>query len=201
MSDERRTRRSVHDGKRTPHRVREAFCKSTSDAADSVPRPIISSSPMTDADRLPLCSLLLSLQGCITSLDFTSRGDSMVYSTDEPDESLHLYNVSSAQPKKSVFCKKSGCEIVRFTHHTNCVIVASKNKGWDGQSTQSRRRTRPRWRPNVQRQRQAASTIHPIHSRRVCELCIISSRQTPFAIFHFMTTSISAILRDTATGL
>lgn len=69
--------------------------------------------------------------GVINSLDFSTRGDSVVCATDEPDESLHLYNVASAQTKKSVFCKKSGADLVRFTHHTNAVLVASKNKGWD----------------------------------------------------------------------
>jgi WD40 repeat protein len=68
----------------------------------------------------------------INALDFNARGDHVVASTDEPDEGIYLYHTSTGQQKKQVFCKRSGSDLVRFTHHTNSVLVASKNKGWDG---------------------------------------------------------------------
>jgi COMPASS component SWD2 len=69
--------------------------------------------------------------GCINSLDFSLKGDSLVLSTDEPDESIQLFNVATAAQKKQVFCKKSGCDLVRFTHHPSSLLVCSKNAAWD----------------------------------------------------------------------
>lgn len=74
------------------------------------------------------------LGGCVNALDWSDRGDQLLLSTDEPDEAVYLYSTATAAPKKNIFCKRSGCDLVRFTHHTNAVLVASKNKAWDGES-------------------------------------------------------------------
>jgi len=73
----------------------------------------------------------VSLPGPVNALDFTARGDHLLASTDEPDEGIYLYQTNTGQQKKQVFCKRSGSDLVRFTHHTHSVLVASKNKGWD----------------------------------------------------------------------
>ena len=54
------------------------------------------------------------------------------------------YNAATGAPKKNIFCKRSGCDLVRFTHHTNAVLVASKNKAWDGQRTEHDDERHPR---------------------------------------------------------
>jgi len=67
----------------------------------------------------------------INGMDYTATGEWLITSSD--DESLHLYNCISAQCKKTVLSRRYGVSQVRFTHHSNAVIVASKNSGnnWD----------------------------------------------------------------------
>jgi len=64
----------------------------------------------------------------INSVDFFKTGEFLVTSSD--DESLHLYNCISGESVRSIFSKKYGIDLVRFTHHQNTVICASKNS-WD----------------------------------------------------------------------
>jgi COMPASS component SWD2 len=64
----------------------------------------------------------------INSLDFHKDGELLVTASD--DESLHVYNSSSGRLDRTVLSKKYGVDLIRFTHHPNSVICASKN-GWD----------------------------------------------------------------------
>jgi len=64
----------------------------------------------------------------INSIDFSSDGEFLITGSD--DESVHLYNTLTGQKHRSIFSKKYGVDLVRFTHHPNTIICASKN-GWD----------------------------------------------------------------------
>jgi len=64
----------------------------------------------------------------INSLDFFKDGEFLITSSD--DESVNLYNCLEGKKKKVIFSKKYGVDLVRFTHHPNAVICASKNE-WD----------------------------------------------------------------------
>ena len=64
----------------------------------------------------------------INSLDFSKEGDFLITASD--DESLHIYNTVSGKKHKSIFSKKYGVDLIRFTHHSSSVICASKNS-WD----------------------------------------------------------------------
>jgi len=62
----------------------------------------------------------------ITSLDFSDNGQWLLSSGS--DESMQLYDCRSAEHKKSVFSKKYGCHLARFTHRsTNCVYASTKD--------------------------------------------------------------------------
>jgi COMPASS component SWD2 len=61
----------------------------------------------------------------INSMDFRADGEFLV--TAGNDESIHLYNVNTAKMVKTVFVKRYGVNIVRFTHHANTVLTASNN--------------------------------------------------------------------------
>lgn len=43
------------------------------------------------------------------------------------DGTLRLYDCISPNKLKTIFCKKYGINLVRFTHHSNAVICASTN--------------------------------------------------------------------------
>jgi len=64
----------------------------------------------------------------INSLDFYKDGEFLITSSD--DESVNLYNCTEGKKKKVVYSKKYGVDLVRFTHHPNAIICASKNE-WD----------------------------------------------------------------------
>jgi COMPASS component SWD2 len=66
--------------------------------------------------------------GRINALDFYKDGELLITSSD--DESMNLYNCTEGKKKKVVYSKKYGVDLVRFTHHQNAVICASKNE-WD----------------------------------------------------------------------
>lgn len=67
--------------------------------------------------------------GAINALDFSDNGSLLVTSSD--DESIHLYNTDAGSLKKTIFSKRYGASCIRFTHHHNSVIVASKNGSYD----------------------------------------------------------------------
>jgi len=64
----------------------------------------------------------------INALDFYHDGTLLVTSSD--DESLSVYNAMEGTKTKTVFSKKYGIDLIRFTHHSNAIVCASKNQ-WD----------------------------------------------------------------------
>eukprot|EP01116_Phalansterium_solitarium_P010977 TRINITY_DN26586_c0_g1_i1.p1 TRINITY_DN26586_c0_g1~~TRINITY_DN26586_c0_g1_i1.p1 ORF type:complete len:324 (+),score=41.99 TRINITY_DN26586_c0_g1_i1:64-972(+) len=64
----------------------------------------------------------------INSLDFYKDGELLVTSGD--DEAINLYNTNTGAVQKTIMSKKYGVDLIRFTHHNNTVICASKNS-WD----------------------------------------------------------------------
>ncbi|XP_050372332.1 protein ANTHESIS POMOTING FACTOR 1 [Argentina anserina] len=66
--------------------------------------------------------------GRISSLDFHKASSYVVTASD--DESIRLYDVSTATCLKTINSKKYGVDLVCFTSHPTTVIYSSKN-GWD----------------------------------------------------------------------
>ncbi|MBA0551635.1 hypothetical protein Golob_022511 [Gossypium lobatum] len=66
--------------------------------------------------------------GRISSMDFHRTSGYLV--TASEDESIRLYDVSSATCLKTINSKKYGVDLVCFTSHPTTVIYSSKN-GWD----------------------------------------------------------------------
>ncbi|KAM1062635.1 hypothetical protein ACFX2A_027508 [Malus domestica] len=66
--------------------------------------------------------------GRISSLDFHKAYSYVVTASD--DESIRLYDVSTATCLKTINSKKYGVDLVCFTSHPTTVIYSSKN-GWD----------------------------------------------------------------------
>jgi len=67
-------------------------------------------------------------QAKINSLDFFQDGEWIITSSD--DESVHLYNTQTGSLDRTLYSKKYGVELIRFTHLHSAVLCASKN-GWD----------------------------------------------------------------------
>eukprot|EP01103_Thecamoeba_quadrilineata_P003570 TRINITY_DN1332_c0_g1_i3.p1 TRINITY_DN1332_c0_g1~~TRINITY_DN1332_c0_g1_i3.p1 ORF type:complete len:240 (+),score=24.25 TRINITY_DN1332_c0_g1_i3:99-722(+) len=61
-------------------------------------------------------------------MDFHQDGELLVTAGD--DESVHLYNTNTGVLQRTLYSKKYGVDLIRFTHSPNQVICASKN-GWD----------------------------------------------------------------------
>ncbi|KAI4121142.1 MAG: hypothetical protein LQ347_006940 [Umbilicaria vellea] len=59
----------------------------------------------------------------VTSLDFDDSGEFLLAACD--DESLQLYNAKEGKLIKSLFSKKYGAHLARFTHHSQSIIYAS----------------------------------------------------------------------------
>ncbi|VFQ93470.1 unnamed protein product [Cuscuta campestris] len=66
--------------------------------------------------------------GRISSLDFHKTSPYLVTASD--DESIRLYDVTTATCLKTINSKKYGVDLVSFTSHPTTVIYSSKN-GWD----------------------------------------------------------------------
>ncbi|KAI9816753.1 MAG: member of Set1p complex, histone methyl transferase [Pycnora praestabilis] len=58
-----------------------------------------------------------------TSLDFDDSGEFLLAACD--DESLQLYNCKEGKHMKTLFSKKYGAHLARFTHHSQSVLYAS----------------------------------------------------------------------------
>lgn len=67
----------------------------------------------------------------ITSLDFDDQGELLVTACD--DETLQLYNCRDGTHTKTLFSKKYGAHLARFTHHSSSILYASTKV--DGEST------------------------------------------------------------------
>lgn len=59
----------------------------------------------------------------VLSLDFDDKGESLI--TSETDESIQLYNVLDGTFKKSLYSKKYGVKLAKFTHNATSIIYAS----------------------------------------------------------------------------
>lgn len=66
--------------------------------------------------------------GRISSMDFHKASNHLVTASD--DESIRLYDVTSATCLKTINSKKYGVDLVCFTSHPTTVLYSSKN-GWD----------------------------------------------------------------------
>ncbi|MCJ1258441.1 member of Set1p complex, histone methyl transferase [Lignoscripta atroalba] len=64
----------------------------------------------------------------VTSLDFDDSGEYLLAACS--DESLQLYNAKEGKHIKTLFSKKYGAHLARFTHHSQSIIYAS-TKGDD----------------------------------------------------------------------
>ena len=91
--------------------------------------------PLTDDSlrRLAVGRVFKDSGAQINSLDFSRDGEFLVTSSD--DESVHLYSCAKGKKMKTVYSRKYGVDLVRFTHHNpgsqaTRVVCASKNK-WD----------------------------------------------------------------------
>eukprot|EP00002_Diphylleia_rotans_P001281 TRINITY_DN10715_c0_g1_i1.p1 TRINITY_DN10715_c0_g1~~TRINITY_DN10715_c0_g1_i1.p1 ORF type:complete len:314 (+),score=56.91 TRINITY_DN10715_c0_g1_i1:55-996(+) len=61
----------------------------------------------------------------ISCIDFSKDGEFLVTSSE--DESIRVYNALEGTSKQVVFSKKYGVSLVRWTHHTSNIIMASNN--------------------------------------------------------------------------
>jgi len=59
----------------------------------------------------------------ITSIDFDAKGEFCV--TASQDESIHLYDCKQGRQVRTIYSKKYGCDLARFTHSQNNIIYAS----------------------------------------------------------------------------
>ncbi|TPX37884.1 hypothetical protein SeMB42_g06817 [Synchytrium endobioticum] len=84
--------------------------------------------------KIPLSRLLVKELGVgklfsenngkrITSIDFDADGTHCI--TASEDESLNLYDVLRGEQIKTIYSKKYGCDLARFTHTPNTVLYAS----------------------------------------------------------------------------
>ena len=64
-----------------------------------------------------------------TSLDFDDSGEFLLAACD--DDSLQLYNAKEGTHVKTLFSKKYGAHLARFTHHAQSVLYASTKAGDD----------------------------------------------------------------------
>ncbi|KAI9907851.1 hypothetical protein PsorP6_004106 [Peronosclerospora sorghi] len=65
----------------------------------------------------------------ITSLDFHRNGERCV--TSRSDGVMSMINCLSGTVAKTILTKRYGVDIVRFTHHSDCVIYSSANQSND----------------------------------------------------------------------
>ncbi|XP_070558836.1 WD repeat-containing protein 82-like [Ptychodera flava] len=59
----------------------------------------------------------------INSVDFASNGDTLVSSSD--DDSIVIYDCQEGKPKRTLFSKKYGVDLIRYTHAANTVVYSS----------------------------------------------------------------------------
>ncbi|CAH1265891.1 WD repeat-containing protein 82-like isoform X1 [Branchiostoma lanceolatum] len=59
----------------------------------------------------------------INSLDFAPSGETLISSSD--DDSIVIYDCQEGKPKRTLYSKKYGVDLIRFTHAANTVIYSS----------------------------------------------------------------------------
>lgn len=69
----------------------------------------------------------------VTALDYDDRGELCVTAAD--DETIQLYNCRSGKHVKTLYSKKYGVHLTRFTHRSSAIIYASTKE--DGTSTKN----------------------------------------------------------------
>ncbi len=68
----------------------------------------------------------------VAGLDFSPDGAHVAVTRD--DQSISLFHVDTAALKKTLFCKARGAGLLRYTHHSQSVLLSSKNAQNDGTS-------------------------------------------------------------------
>uniref|UniRef100_A0A3P8X2K4 Twinfilin n=1 Tax=Cynoglossus semilaevis TaxID=244447 RepID=A0A3P8X2K4_CYNSE len=59
----------------------------------------------------------------INCFDFSSNGEAIISSSD--DDSLVLYDCQDGKPKRTLYSKKYGVDLIRYTHAANTVVYSS----------------------------------------------------------------------------
>uniref|UniRef100_A0A8D3AZM6 Twinfilin n=1 Tax=Scophthalmus maximus TaxID=52904 RepID=A0A8D3AZM6_SCOMX len=59
----------------------------------------------------------------INCFDFSSNGETIISSSD--DDSLVLYDCQEGKPKRTLYSKKYGVDLIRYTHAANTVVYSS----------------------------------------------------------------------------
>jgi COMPASS component SWD2 len=59
----------------------------------------------------------------INSLDFWPTGETLISSSE--DDSLVIYDCKDGKPKRTLYSKKYGCDLIRYTHAPNAILHAS----------------------------------------------------------------------------
>jgi len=96
--------------------------------------PNTSARPPRSDDRVKLSELITRFRPSksfsniasgaeITSLDFSNNGEYCIASS--TDETLQLYDCLSGKHSKTLYSKKYGCHLARFTHNNSNVVYAS----------------------------------------------------------------------------
>uniref|UniRef100_W5NAW7 Uncharacterized protein n=1 Tax=Lepisosteus oculatus TaxID=7918 RepID=W5NAW7_LEPOC len=59
----------------------------------------------------------------INCFDFSSNGETVISSSD--DDSIVLYDCQEGKPKRTLYSKKYGVDLIRYTHAANTVVYSS----------------------------------------------------------------------------
>lgn len=61
----------------------------------------------------------------VNSLDFSAQGEQLITASD--DDSIQVYTLSQGKHAKTIWSKKYGCSLIRFTHDTASVLHCNGN--------------------------------------------------------------------------
>uniref|UniRef100_A0ACB8EHL6 WD repeat-containing protein 82 n=1 Tax=Sphaerodactylus townsendi TaxID=933632 RepID=A0ACB8EHL6_9SAUR len=59
----------------------------------------------------------------INCFDFSPNGETLISSSD--DDSIVLYDCQEGKPKRTLYSKKYGVDLIRYTHAANTVVYSS----------------------------------------------------------------------------
>lgn len=59
----------------------------------------------------------------INCFDFSPNGETVISSSD--DDSIVLYDCQEGKPKRTLYSKKYGVDLIRYTHAANTVVYSS----------------------------------------------------------------------------
>lgn len=60
---------------------------------------------------------------CVNCIDFSHDGETMISSSS--DDSIVLYCCMEGKPKRTLYSKKYGCDLLQYTHAPNAIIYSS----------------------------------------------------------------------------